>query len=91
MPAGILTTRCEPFKTEVQRRKGPKRRVGGRSANPLTGFRCSCSHQWPVGGVKAAQCDRANLGPRAAKELESAGSHDTAAADEASAPVVNLN
>lgn len=40
---------------------------------------------------RPAQCDMANLGPRAAKELESAGSHDTAVADEATAPAVNLN
>lgn len=58
--------------------------VGGKSANPLTGFRCSGHHQWPVGGVKAARCDMANLGPRAAQELgpvEAQGSHDAAATD----------
>lgn len=85
MPAGICS------KTEVERRRSPKRGVGGKSANPLTGFRCSCCHQWPVGGVKAARCDLANLGPQAAQELESEGSHDTAATDEASAPAVILN
>lgn len=57
---------------------------GVKSANPLTGFRCSCCHQWPVGGVKAARCDMANLGPRAAQELgpaEAVGSRDAAAID----------
>lgn len=66
-------------------------RAGGRSTNPLTGFRCSCCHQWPGGGVKAARCDLANLGPPAAQELEAEGSHNAAAADEASAPAVILN
>lgn len=56
----------------------------GRSANPLTGFRCSCHHQWPVGGVKAACCDMVNLGPQAVRELgpvEGEGSHDARATD----------
>lgn len=58
--------------------------VRGKSANPLTGFRCSCRHQWPVGSVKAPRCDMANLGPQAVHELspvEAKGSHDAAATD----------
>lgn len=67
---------------QTQRREGSaKRGVGGKSANPLTGFRCSCRHQWPVGSVKATHCDTTNLGPRAAQELGAEGSHDTAATD----------
>lgn len=67
MPAGIITTWCERTKTEVEKRG--ERGVGGKSANPLTGFRCSCRNRWPVGGVKATRCDMANLGPQAAQEL----------------------
>lgn len=69
MPVGIITTWCERSKTEVQKRGSAERGMGGKSANPLTGFRCSCRHEWPVGGVKAAHCDMANLRPQAAQEL----------------------
>lgn len=71
--------------------KKSKERSRGKSANPLTGFRCFCCHEWPVGSIKAACCDMANLRPQAAQELESEGSHDTAATDEASAPGVIFN
>ena len=60
-----------------------KREVEVESANPLTGFRCCCRHQRPAGCVKAACCDMAYLGPRAAQELhpvEAGGWHDAAAA-----------
>lgn len=88
---GILTAWYVCSKAEVERKRSPKWGVGGKGANPLTGFRCSCCHQWPVGGFKAAHCDTANLGPQAAQELESEGSHDSTATDEASAQIAILN
>lgn len=39
----------------------------GRSVNLLNGFKNSCHHQRPAGGVKAVQCDMANLQPEAAR------------------------
>lgn len=51
-----------------EERRCEQRSGGGvKSANPLTGFKRSRHHQWPVGGVKAARSDMANLGPRAAR------------------------
>lgn len=71
-----------------------RREVGAKSANPLTGFRCCCRHQWLVGSVKAACCDTANLRPRAAQEPGPVEAQDHMTLQpliEASAPVVIFN